>query len=177
MSDTELTPSVAARLKFLEDQFCDMESRLAALEGQKQNSPENNQLPVVQAPIANDEKTSSISVSLIRKSFHKANIMAGDAGDRIDFALNFKSNIDKDLRAFKGAIVIKDLFDEVVLRVTLMQETGLAAGGTSLWEGGIQYNQFLPNHQRLLGLDTNDAGVSFEVENLIYSDGTRESFA
>ena len=41
--------------------------------------------------------------------------MKGDAGDRIDFVFRFTSRLKKDVRAFSGAVVFKDLFGDVNL--------------------------------------------------------------
>jgi hypothetical protein len=177
MSD-ELQPpkSLEGRVSFLETELLALKDRLAKLDGSQQESPNLQTVSPSAIPTKAENKPSPISVSMVSKNFHKANLMAGDAGDRIDFTFLFKSLLEKDVRAFKGAVVIKDLFDQDILRVTLMHETGLSAKGTTLWKGGIKYNQFIATHQRLLTVEQIDITVSFVCESIIYADGTRESF-
>ena len=176
MSDAQETKSIEERVSFLESKLQDLENRLLALEEPQENSAEPQSVALNITPEKTENKKSLISVTLARKTFHKGDYRAGDVGDRIDFNLLFRSDLPKDVRAFKGAVVIKDLFDVEIMRITLTQEAGIRAGGTSEWSGGIKYNQFLPPHQRLLTVDTKDAIASFDLENVIYTDGTRESF-
>ena len=121
--------------------------------------------------------TPKMYVQLASKSFHPKDLMAGDIGDRIDFVFYFQpADLDKDVRAFKGDVIFTDLFDEFILRVTLTHEAGLATYEVAEWSGGIEYNQFLPEHQRLRSIDPKNLSVSFELQTVVYTDGTRESF-
>ena len=44
------------------------------------------------------------------------------------------------------------------------------------YEGGIDYNQFMDSHQRLRSIAQSDLVTKFELEMVIFQDGTRESF-
>lgn len=143
-------------------------------------APRPQQGPQVQIPTKVPPKPQSqqipISVTLLHKGFHKANYRAGEAGDMIELTFRFQSLLDRDIRAFKGQAVFKDLFDELILTVNLTHENGLPKMGTADWQGGIQFNQFQESHQRLLSVDSNDMTVAFVCESIIYTDGTRELF-
>jgi hypothetical protein len=80
----------------------------------------------------------------------------------------------KDVRAFSGTLSFRDLFDKEITSVTLTHEDGLRAGSTAVWKGGIEFNQFIPAHQRLLSIAPTDLQVSFATDVIIYKDGTRE---
>lgn len=164
------------RVLALESKVAKMEQLLEGLQSvskdEERPASANSRLPS-----QTSSKVSPVSVQLISKKFHKANLLAGDAGDRIDFALLFKSEFGKDVRALKGAIVFKDLFDDVIMKITLAHESGLPAGGSTKWEGGFIYNQFLSPHQRLLSVEQNDIQTCFEIETVVFKDGTRETFA
>lgn len=175
-NDARQSKSIEERVSLLEAKLKDTETRLSALEGAKENSAYSQQAAPSTIPEKKESKISQISVTLVSKNFHKANLMAGDAGDRIDFILLFKSNLEKNVRAFKGSVVIKDLFAQDIMKITLTHETGIRAGGKTEWKGGIQYNQFLAPHQRLLSVDTKDTTVSFDLESIMYTDGTHERF-
>jgi len=161
----------------LHDKLALLETRLKALEDLLRSAKPAtlSPSPPDRAPATSPASTAPpVQVSLVGKTFHKADYSRGDGGDRIDFKLTFKSNLDKDIRAIRGALVFSDLFEAEIMRVTLTDETGIPARGTAEWAGGIGYNQFLPPHQRLLGIAPHDMSVAFEAESIIYSDGTRE---
>jgi len=82
----------------------------------------------------------AISVTMGSKKYHEMNDRTGDVGNRIDFVFVFQSALEKDVRALKGTVVIKDLFDQLIMRLTLSHEAGLPAGGKAEWRGGIKYN-------------------------------------
>jgi hypothetical protein len=176
MSDeTQALKTIEERLGSLEIKLQALESRLSKLEQPKQESMKPPSLPETITSEKRESQLSQITVTLVNKRFHKADYGLGDAGDRIDFILLFKSHLKKDVRAFKGAVVIQDLFDQDILRVTLTYEGGIRAEGTAEWRGGIKFNQFLASHQRLLSIEQKDSKVSFELESVIYADGTHES--
>lgn len=176
INNARRSKSIEERVSLLEAKLKDTESRLSALEGATENNTDSEQVFSSTVPENKEDKVSLISVILISKKFYKANLMAGDAGDRIDFVLLFRSNLKRNLRAFKGAVIIKDLFNEEILKITLTHETGICTGSKTEWKGGIQYNQFLASHQRFLNVDTKDTTVSFDLEGIVYTDGTHESF-
>ena len=166
-SAQDRTPPVAARLSTIERRLDAIEKRLAALERAPKGVP-------VRKPRA--VKNTPITVKLLRKWFHKGDLVRGDAGDQLDFKLQFTSRLGKDVRAFMGAVVFKDLFGEMILSVSLKYTDGLTAKGTAVWEGGIEYKQFKDEHRTLRAAKQKDMVVTFEISKLIYSDGTRETF-
>jgi hypothetical protein len=171
----QYSKSLEERVSLLEIELKTLKECFLNLVASKQESLDF-QIKQQTAVSENQKKPSPISVTLVNKTFHNANYNLGDAGDRIDFTFVFQSHIDKDVRAFKGVVIIKDLFEQDILRVTLTHETDLKAKGTAVWEGGIQYNQFMETHQRLLTVKQSDILVSFDCESIIYRDGARESF-
>ena len=176
MSDNlEQTKSVEERINFLETELQAVKERLSKLEVPSPEDASLRTLSPNKIPAKTEDDASGITVTLVSKTFHKANFSLGDTGDRIDFTFTFQSHLEKDVRAFKGAVVIKDLFDQDILRVTLTHETGLSAKGKAIWKGGIKFNKFLATHTRLLTVEQKDITVIFVCESIIYTDGTRES--
>ena len=149
------------RVNFLETRLKEVEDRLSRLEVLELSYGRSERLSIVNTTEKPENERASISVTLMRKTFHKADLLAGDVGDRIDFALLFHNHLERDVRAFKGAVIIKDLFDQDILRVTLTHELGIKANSTCEWKGGIKYNQFLASHQRLLTVEHKDTAVTF----------------
>ena len=100
----------------------------------------------------------------------------GDFQDYMRFEFAFTSNLDNPVRAFTGVVVLQDLFERDIMRVTLTVEQLLRPRGTVTYEGGIRYNQFMDSHQRLNSISQSDLVTKFELETVIFQDGTRESF-
>jgi hypothetical protein len=159
----------------LEARIADLERRILALEHRDSVGPANAPIKRDELPVS--DQSAPILVKLKTKSFHKADFLAGDAGDRIDFELLFGNNLPKAIRAFKGTLCFRDLFDEIVLSVDLKHEDSLRSGGTVTWRGGILFNQFEPGHQRLLNCDLDDLKASFTTQAVIFGDGTSQRFS
>jgi hypothetical protein len=129
--------SLEERVALLETKLKEIENQLSGPATPQQPTPTIEALDISTANATVKAQSPKISVTLVSKSFHQMNIIAGDVGPRIDFTLVFHSHFEKDLRAFKGAMVIKDLFDEDIMRVALTHEAGVPANGTAEWNGGI----------------------------------------
>jgi hypothetical protein len=119
---------------------------------------------------------SPIEIRLATKGFKKADIFNGVPEDQITFSFSFKNQLPKDVRAFLGTVVFKDLFDREIVRVNLTHEEGIGAGRTAEWTGAISYNMFKSEHQRLLSIDRKDLKTVFVLEKVIYTDGKPETF-
>jgi hypothetical protein len=92
------------------------------------------------------------------------------------FEVAFTSNLDNPVRAFTGVVVLQDLFERDIIRVTVTVEEPLQPGGTVTYEDGVEFNQFMDSHQRLRNIPQSDLITIFELETVIFQDGTRESF-
>lgn len=171
MSDnSQQTTSLENRIGFLEAKVKELELRLSQIENQASTlSPSS-------LPASTHVPNKSISITLLSKNFHPANYNAGDAGDRIDFTFQFTNHLKKDIRAFMGVIVFKDLFEKIILKMGFTDESGIRANSPSEWKGGMEYNQFTDEHRRLLNVAKNDLIVEFVLNQVIYADGTREAF-
>lgn len=112
-----------------------------------------------------------LSISLLKKSLKTVGYR-----DVITFDLEIKNNLDKDVKAFMGTVTFYDLFDREIMPVTITYEDGVTAGATAKWEGSIDYNQFMDTHQRLAAIEFENVSVTSEIEQVIFTDGTKESY-
>jgi hypothetical protein len=92
------------------------------------------------------------------------------------FEVAFTSNLDNPVRAFTGVVVLQDLFERDIIRITVTVEEPLQPGGTVTYEDRVEYNQFMDSHQRLRSIAQSDLITIFDLETVIFQDGTRESF-
>ena len=170
MAENLQTASLENRVSFLEDKIKELELRLSRLEDPV--AAINPNMPPQSSSVPNKH----LSITLLNKNFHQAEYGIGDSGDRIDFTFQFTNHLGKDIHAFTGIVLFKDLFERVILRMGLTDESGLRSGGTNHWKGGVEYNQFREEHNRLLNIGKNDLIVEFLLERVIYTDGMREAF-
>lgn len=82
--------------------------------------------------------------------------------------------LEKSARAVKGTLVFADLFGEPKFRVNVTVDEEISAGGVLQTNGvGIDYNQFKASHKWLRSTDLEDMTIWYEVDSILYADGTR----
>lgn len=159
-----------------------LEERIAALEAKVTELAER--LSRLEGPVIREEPKrvsaplSPISMTLVSKSFVKADSTAGDVSDRINFLFDLTSHLPKDIQGFTGVLVLKDPHDQELLEVELVVEDAVKAksvfGG---WQASIDYDSSLDTHRRLITIDQDDLRVELVVKEVIYADGTRKTFS
>lgn len=112
-----------------------------------------------------------ISIALLDKGMKKVNY-----SDVITIDLEFTNNLDKDIKAFIGTVTFYDLFDREIMPVNITYEDGVEAGGTATWEGSIDYNQFMDDHQRLASIEFENVSIVSEITQVVFADGTKEDY-
>ncbi len=122
-------------------------------------------------PIAPDNgQEELIRVTLLRKNLVDNHVLA--------FDLEFTgAGLQKASRAIKGWLCLKDLFGETRLRIAWTIDQTLIPGRFVSSRGlGFRYNQFMENHQWVQRTAVTDVVVAFEIEHILYQDGTRQDF-
>jgi len=117
-----------------EDRVAELEARVAALEEAlaRLSTPTPG---VALVPPTTENGVAPILIGLVRKTF------LDGIQDRIQFEFAFTSNLDKPPRAFTGVVVLQDLFERDIMRVTLtlpsrqVATRGRKAGGRRAAEG------------------------------------------
>jgi hypothetical protein len=156
--------------------------RVAALEAKVTELAER--LSRLEGPVAREESKrvsaphSPISMALVSKSLVKADSTAGDVSDRINFLFDLTSHLPKDIQGFIGVLVLKDPHNQELLEVELVVDDAVKAksvfGG---WQASIDYDPSLDTHRRLITIDQDDLRVELVVKEVLYADGTRETFS
>lgn len=87
------------------------------------------------------------------------------------------TGLTKAARAVKGTLIFADLFKEPRFRVGVTVDDPIQPNGTVVTNGiGIDYNQFIDSHKWLRSTSLSDMTIWFEVESVLYQDGTSETF-
>jgi len=159
----------------LKQRVDELEKRVARLEG---NASPRQQLDSENRPAAGDP-SSLIRVRLTNKRYQPQNLDLDQYQDHIWFDCSYlPEKIAKPTRAIKGLLEFADLFGEVKFRIGMTLNDRLEPGRPFSQQGtGFEYNQFLADHQWMLATREVDMRVLFRVTNILYEDGTVETFA
>ncbi len=96
--------------------------------------------------------------------------------ESVDTSVKYTNNANKDIKAFIGVITFSDLFDRTIKSVNTTFEEGLKVGETKQWNGTIRVNMFDQDDKRLASIDLSAMKVSWRVSQIIFADGTKQSF-
>ena len=118
-----------------------------------------------------ERRPRAILATLTNKTLHK-----GEYQEFMTFEFTFMSYLQKPVRAFTGTLTFLDLFDRAIYTTSVTVEEPVEYAKTVDWFGSVEFNQFLEEHQRLRSISRENLRVRFDLEAVVYSDGTREVF-
>jgi len=135
-------------------------------------------LPVPAEPSAEERERealqSAIGVRLLNKRFMPSNWQASRYEDQVLLEFEYSNLTEKEIRAFTGTVVFKDIFERPFLRVNLTVDDPIPPGrSTKDTDRGLKTNQFADEHQKLIATDLKDLRVDFEVESILFADGSQ----
>jgi|TARA_Y100000780_G_C13587521_1_gene379338 hypothetical protein len=87
------------------------------------------------------------------------------------------SELKKPTRAIKGILIFADIFGEPKLQIKKTINEPLTPNHSLKETGvGFEFNQFKDSHKWMLSTDLKDMTFKFNVQSIIYIDGTSESY-
>lgn len=118
-------------------------------------------------------KPNFVSPNITNKRFEKYKYE-----DNIWFDITWNaSDLKKPTRAVKGILIFADIFGETKLQIKKTINEPLKPNSSMVEKGvGFKYNQFKDSHKWVLSTDLEDMTFRFDVKNIIYKDGSSESF-
>lgn len=160
------------RLSAIEDRLAILEARLA---GQRSTGAVETSVSVSpsQSPVPANRSRTVVGLALVSKRFD-----ASDYQEHIwmDLALTLAAD-SRPTRAVKGTLAFCDLFGEPQFQIGYTINDPLRPGVPFSAKGvGFEYNQFMSEHQWMLGTEIHDMRVYFDVRQIIFQDGSTESF-
>lgn len=116
--------------------------------------------------------------TLTNKRFQGSDWQSGVYEEAIWFDISWDTDsLPKPTRAIKGTLIISDLFGESKLRLKWTINQPLTPGTSYTEKGvGFEYNQFTDSHKWVRATDLKDMTFKFEITDIIYQDGTQETF-
>lgn len=92
----------------------------------------------------------------------------------VNFELAFENKSDKDIQGVKGILRITDIFDDTIQNIRWSFDNGVKSKQTFVERGaGLDINQFKDEHMKLWNTDFEKLKSTFEVQTIIFADGTK----
>ena len=170
-SQSELA-EIKALLTKLEKRIEEVEKRQLRLEQAIGRSPSQpSEKSVVGSADKEDRANALIAVEVSNKKYRKAGYE-----DYIFWDVTYSPiGLNKQTRAVKGVLVFADLFGEVKFQIKVTIKDPLEPGKTLTKKGvGFEYNQFRDSHKWMRASDLTNMKVRFQVQSILYADGTTE---
>jgi hypothetical protein len=114
-----------------------------------------------------------ITVALVDKSYHVADVMNGDYQDLITFELAFRNNGSKAIRAVKGTLGFKNLLGDIIYSANFEHSIDVAPGQSISWDGTLDFNQYNDALVQLRDAQLRNIRLDWEPEQILFSDGTK----
>lgn len=99
------------------------------------------------------EMNNALTTSLLKFSYVPANINAQQYSDFFEVQIAFKNNTKDKIIGVRGVVVFKDVFGETIKRIKLSNDGDIQAGETAIYNGTIDYNQFMDDDNKLRNTD------------------------
>ncbi|WP_299215893.1 hypothetical protein [uncultured Dokdonia sp.] len=109
----------------------------------------------------------SLTVAMYNKGFKKY-----DYQEYLTYDFVFENKSKKDIRAFKGSVSIRDLFDVEIKSINLTVDDKIEAFKILKASYTSDYNQFRDEDTRLRNKDMDDVKIVWTPEKIIFTDGS-----
>lgn len=160
------------RVQELEQWKATADARIQALEGQFKAEGK----PAASVPADSAERV--LTVTITNKRFDPSNVRASKYEDNIWWDAEYTATgLSKPARSIKGVLKFCDLFGDPRFQVRVTIDDPIKPNEkVNAQDVGIKYNQFLDTHNWLLSTELSNMAFKFEVETVLYEDGTAERF-
>lgn len=117
-----------------------------------------------------------VIASLVKKGFSPKDIHNGKFDEEITISIIFDNKTGKEIRAFDGVLEFTDLLDNRIFGSRVEINESIAPGGALSWEGALDYNQFMNDHERLRSEPRENLKIAFHADKILFTDGTTKEY-
>jgi hypothetical protein len=114
------------------------------------------------------ELRKAINLAVVSKGFQSA-----DYQEFITIRVAYENTSGKEIRAFRGKIQFTDLFGKEIYESGLTISEPVKAGEKQIWNGSINYNQFIDEQKALRFSDLSNLKVVWKPAAILFSDGSK----
>lgn len=109
----------------------------------------------------------SITLSLQSKVTQKM-----DNQELLIYSFYAANKTSKDIRAFKGTVIFKDLFDDEISTITLSNKETIKAGDSAVCMFQSPYNSFMQSDKKLKEIDLDNLHIEWSPLKIIFTDNS-----
>lgn len=115
----------------------------------------------------------AVTGTLLQVSFSPHDFEANRPNDLFLIHIAFSNKSDKPISGIKGVAMFNDMFGDLIMRSNLTTDKTIQPGKTLVWNGVIDYNQFLDSDVKLRNSDPDKIKFDFEPEVIVFADGSK----
>jgi hypothetical protein len=116
----------------------------------------------------------SFPAFLIKKGYREFNAKLG--GDAVTLDIQITNTFDKKIDGFNGLLIFNDIIGNEIKRLNITVTDSIDVGANLLWEGEMEYNQFIDSSRALRSAEREKIRVILQLKKVIFVDGTVEEF-
>ncbi|GEM_PF-6354532 len=143
------------------------ESNPDPLEKNKQSDIQN---------IKEDAKT-EVTKKLVNESLNTTLITLkaerGNYNKNLKIVVNFENLTDKNIKGIKGTAVFKDMFGDLIKKITISSDDSVLAHETFQYTGYMDINEFIDSDIKLATTSKEKIDFSFVPEIILFEDGSK----
>lgn len=113
----------------------------------------------------------AVTVALVKKSFRPEDVSARRFRGEQLLDVAFKNTGDKVLAGVSGTLVFTDLFEKDVGRVYFKMTEKVPPGGSYIFNGSRDYNEFIAEHRAIKNLQEGQYTTRFETDMIVWLSG------
>lgn len=114
-----------------------------------------------------------VAVTVTGKRQHPRNTQAMRFSDHAVLDITVANTGDRPIAGVKGRLVLRDLFDDEIIRLEYKHDDPLAPGARAAAERFYEINAYIDEQARFYATDFEKLKVSWEPQTILFADGTR----
>ncbi len=115
----------------------------------------------------------AVDAVLLTFKYTPADASAQRYSGSFDISIGFRNKTEKEISGVKGAVILKDMFGEVIKMIRLSNDESIPAKGKSVYRGSIDFNQFRDSDNKLRSIDPEKMKFEWTPEVYIFDDGSK----
>lgn len=124
----------------------------------------------VEADKKRQELLAVLAVTVYDKGANKNQYI--DNVSEITLSFSYQNLSAKEIRGFKGTVVFKDVFGDVIKQADIKEDQPLGPNATRRDKRSLNYNMFTDDDKKLLATKLSEMKVVWEPDTILFTDGT-----
>lgn len=120
------------------------------------------------------EMNATLTASLIELKLNPKDYANKQYSDYFSISVAFKNNTTEALSGVKGTVVLKDIFGDVIKRISLSDDNQIDPGQNYIYSGTMDYNQFQASDKKLASANFSKMQFEWEPDTYVFASGKKQ---